>query len=292
MLVEKYNEVTAKKMRLFYNSLSEKDKRRYAAIEAEKLGHGGIQYISLLLECDEKTITKGLNELNDSNSMQQSRIRQIGGGRESKLNEYADIDKVFLAILEKNTAGSPMNEEIKWTNLTRKEIAKAMLKKGIKISINIVKKLLKKHKYVKRKALKKKSTGEHKDRNSQFEKISSLREEYEDSDNPIISIDAKKKELIGNLYREGTLETKETIEVLDHDYPSLAEAKITPYAVYDIKNNECFVNIGTSSDTSEFSCDSIKIWWNTIGKKRYPNATSILILADGGGSNSSRSHIF
>lgn len=165
-------------------------------------------------------------------------------------------------------------------------------KKGIKVSVNIVKKLLKKHGFVKRKALKKKATAKHKDRNQQFEKIAKLRTEYENSKNPIISVDAKKKEYIGNLYRDGHLETTETIEVLDHDFPNLADGKVTPYAIYDLKNNESFVNIGTSHDTSDFACDSIKIWWNTIGKKRYPHATSILILADGGGSNGSRHHVF
>ncbi len=119
-----------------------------------------------------------------------------------------------------------------------------------------------------------------------------MRNEYEKSDNPIISIDAKKKELIGNLYRDGQLECTEALEVFDHDFPDLAEEKVTPYSVYDMKNNECFVNLGTSHDTSDFACDSIRIWWNTIGKKRYRNATSILILADGGGSNSSRHHVF
>jgi hypothetical protein len=119
-----------------------------------------------------------------------------------------------------------------------------------------------------------------------------LRKEYENSPNPIISIDAKKKESIGNLYREGKLECTEAQEVFDHDYAHLAEAKVTPYAVYDMKNNECFVNLGVTADTCDFACDSIKMWWNTIGKNKFPNATSILLLADGGGSNSSRHHVF
>ena len=185
-----------------------------------------------------------------------------------------------------------MDEKIKWTNLTRGEIREKLHKKGLKVSVNIVKKLLKKHGFVKRKALKKKSTGEHKDRNQQFEKIASLRAEYEKSDNPIISVDAKKKEPISNLYRDGYLETLVPMEVFDHDFPDLAEPKVTPYAIYDLKNNESLVNIGTSPDTSDFACDSIQIWWNTLGKKRYPLATSILVLADGGGSNSSRHHVF
>lgn len=276
----------------FHKSLSEKDKRRYAAIEAIKLGHGGTSYIATVLGCDTKTIRKGISELDDEERMNQVEIRKNGGGRKSALEIYENIDQIFLEVLKNHTAGDPMDEKVKWTNLSRKEISEKMAKKGIKISKNIVKKLLKNNGYVKRKALKKTATGENKNRDKQFIKISKLREKYDSSDNPIISIDAKKKEFIGNLYREGHLECTETIEVFDHDYPHLAEFKTTPYSIYDMKNNECFVNIGTSKDTSDFACDSIKIWWNTIGKKRYPNAVSVLILADGGGSNSSRHHVF
>lgn len=280
------------KMCSLYESLSEKDRRRYAAIEAEKLGHGGIDYISNLFCCDEKTIRKGIEEFFDPTCMKKERIRDQGGGRKSKLDTYENIDEVFLTILRDHTAGDPMDEKIKWTNLGKADIGKKMKQRGIQVGRNVVKKLLKKHGYVKRKALKKTATGEHKDRDRQFKKISRLRKKYEHSENPIISVDAKKKELIGNLYREGSLECTKTIEVFDHDFPDLAEEKVTPYAVYDMKNNECFVNLGTSNDTSDFACDSIKLWWNTIGKNKYPLATSILILADGGGSNSSRHHVF
>ena len=109
-------------------------------------------------------------------------------------------------------------------------------------------------------------------------RIAKLRAEFENSNNPIISIDAKKKESIGNLYREGHQMPTETQLVFDHDFQNLAEQFVPPYAIYDLKTNESFVNIGTSCDTSDFVCDSIKIWWNTLGKKRYPDATSILIL--------------
>lgn len=291
MFIE-YSAELENNMKSLYNSLSEKDRRRYAAIEAKKLGHGGIRYIATLLGCDEKTIRKGIAELDNEECMRQATIRRSGGGRTPKLKKCPDINEVFLEILRKHTAGDPMDEKIKWTNLTRGEIRIELQKRGFKVSVNLVKKLLKKHGFVKRKALKKKSTGKHKNRNQQFEKIAKLRAEYENSNNPIISIDAKKKEFIGNLYRDGELETTETIEVFDHDFPDLAEQKATPYAIYDLKNNESFVNISTSNDTSDFVCDSIKIWWNTLGKKRYPDATSILILADSGGSNSSRHHVF
>jgi len=107
-----------------------------------------------------------------------------------------------------------------------------------------------------------------------------------------VSIDAKKKENIGNLYRDGKLECVETITVYDHDFPHLAEGKVNLYTIYDLKNNEAFVYIGTSHDTSDFVCDAIKAWWTARGKRHYPDATSLLCLADSGGSHSSRHHVF
>lgn len=108
----------------------------------------------------------------------------------------------------------------------------------------------------------------------------------------MVSVDTKKKELIGNLFREGKIYTTETVEVFDHDFPTLAEGVAIPHAVYDIARNEAYVTIGTSRDTSEFACDSIRYWWNTFGKLHYPEATSILMLMDGGGSHSSRHYLF
>jgi hypothetical protein len=291
-MLTKYSDEIEKEMRSLYESLSEKDRRRYAAIEARKLGHGGTVYIATLFDCDGKTIRKGRKELANPESFEQTTIRRLGGGRKATIPNTPDLDEIFLEILRKQTAGDPMDEKVKWTNLTRGEIREQLRKKGLKVSVNIVKKLLKKHGFVKRKALKKTSTGQPKNRDQQFKKIAKLRTKYEKSNNPIISIDAKKKEYIGNLYRDGHLETTETIEVFDHDFPNLATQKVTPYAIYDLKNNESLVNIGTSGDTSDFVCDSIKMWWNTIGKRKFPHARSILILADGGGSNSSRHHVF
>ena len=129
-------------------------------------------------------------------------------------------------------------------------------------------------------------------RNAQFERIALLKASYQSKGNPVISVDTKKKELIGNLFREGKIYTTETVEVFYHDFPSLAEGVAIPHAIYDIARNEGYVNIGTSRDTSEFACDSIRQWWNDYGKLYYPDADSILMLMDGGGSNSSRHYIF
>jgi hypothetical protein len=119
-----------------------------------------------------------------------------------------------------------------------------------------------------------------------------LKKTYQTKGNPVVSVDTKKKELIGNLFREGKIYTTETIEVLDHDFPTWAEGVAVPHAIYDIARNEAYVSIGTSRDTSEFACDSIRHWWNNFGKRHYPNANSILMLMDGGGSNSSRHYLF
>jgi hypothetical protein len=279
-------------MKEVYRNLSEKDRRLYAAVEALKLPHGGIRYISELLECDRKNILHGIKELKNPRMIQKKGIRKKGGGRKEKIKSIANIDEIFFRIIREHTAGDPMNEEIKWTNLTHKQLIEKLKFEGIFVGKSIVKKLLKKHGYVKRKAQKKESIGSCKNRNEQFEKIAMLKALYESNGNPVVSVDTKKKEFIGNLYRDGKLYCTEVIKVFDHDFPHLADGIVIPHAIYDLKNNSAFVNIGISKDTSEFACDSIKLWWNNQGRFEYPSATSILMLADCGGSNSSRHYIF
>ena len=190
-----YDDEIEKPMIQLYDSLSEKDRRRYAAVEAKKLGHGGIVYISTLFNCDYKTIRRGLDDLDDKEKMNIAEVRASGGGPKSKIDSIDGIDEIFLEILKLNTAGDPMNENVKWTHLSRAQIIKEMKKKGITVSKNIVKKLFKKHGFVKRKMQKKLATGTHKDRNEQFLKIDELREKYEKEGNPVISIDSKKKSI-------------------------------------------------------------------------------------------------
>jgi hypothetical protein len=129
-------------------------------------------------------------------------------------------------------------------------------------------------------------------RNEQFENIGRLIAEYRCTDNPIISLDAKKKEHLGNFYRAGRLYTLEEIRTYDHDFKSQASGIIIPHSLYDLHLNVGYIQLGTSHDTSEFACDSFRHWWYTYGRKLYPNATSILVLCDGGGSNSSRHYLF
>jgi hypothetical protein len=129
-------------------------------------------------------------------------------------------------------------------------------------------------------------------RNEQFENIAALKARYQVEGNPIISMDTKKKEYIGNFYRAGRLYTTETVTTYDHDFVSFAEGVIIPHALYDQQHNKGLINLGTSHDTSEFACDSLRYWWHYQGKHDYPQTTSILLLCDGGGSNNSRHYVF
>lgn len=185
-----------------------------------------------------------------------------------------------------------MREGVLWTNLSRCEISLRLAEMGTPCSRNSIKKLLKKHNLGHRKACKKKSLGNHPNRNEQIENIGKIKAKYIAVGNPVISIDTKKKELIGNFSRDGKTYTQIPVETFDHDFPSISEGKLIPHGIYDIARNEGHLNLNTSHDTSEFCCDSIAHWWKLYGHKNYPDATSILILCDGGGSNSSRSHLF
>jgi Rhodopirellula transposase DDE domain len=186
-----------------------------------------------------------------------------------------------------------MNEKIRWIKLTRVEVSIAMKKLGVEVSRNIVRKLMKKHHLVKRKMQHKKSIGKSADREEQFKNIISEKEKFMNSNNPIISIDTKKKEHVGgNLHRKGSVYCTKAIEASDHDYPYLADIKIAPHGIYDIKQNKAFIHIGVSSETAEFICDSLKNWWVNTGINDYPKANEILIFCDAGGANSYRHNIF
>ena len=185
-----------------------------------------------------------------------------------------------------------MRQEVIWTNLTPAEIAKRLDEKGTPVSVPVVRQLLVRHGYVRRKAQKKLSKSQHKDRDQQFQNIARLRAEYMASANPILSIDTKKKEFLGNLYRDGKLYTKEELRTLDHDFPSAAEGVIIPHGLYDLKRNHGHLNLGESHDTSRFACDSIAQWWQRHGVANYVQATSMLLLCDGGGSNSANRYVF
>jgi len=290
-----YEPTIEQSMKDYFETLSEKDRRRYAGVEALKLGRGGITYIAKLLVIRRKTVLKGMKEVLNLSIQEKGnkRIRKKGGGRKRYDEKHPDIDEKFLAVLKNYTAGDPMDEKVRWTNLKPWQIAKLLDDKyDIRVSLNVVRQLLKKHNYRRRKAQKRSSRKNVVHRNEQFENIIRLKDKFEAVGNPVVSMDTKKKERLGNLYRDGQLYTLEEVRTLDHDFVSYAEGIVIPHSIYDLKHNSGYINLGTSHDTSQFACDSLRNWWYNQGRALYPEATALLILCDGGGSNSSRHYIF
>jgi len=194
--MKKYPKEIEEQIKDFYKSLSEKDRRRYAGIEATKLGYGGVSYISEILKCDYGTVLKGQKELKSGLDKNERRQRREGGGRKSILLTREGIDEAFLEIVANSTAGSPMDETIKWTNLSQEEIAKRLGEKGFEVSFPIAKQLLEKHNFRRRKAFKTVSGQENiENRDEQFKNIERLKEEYQSEGNPVLSMDVKKKSL-------------------------------------------------------------------------------------------------
>jgi hypothetical protein len=197
--MESYSPEIKETMRHFYTSLNEKDRRRYAGLEALKYGHGGRQYIANVLGCSRNTVSKGAGEVSSmSKGEVEQRIRQLGGGRKPYHVTWGkELDEKFLKVLREHTAGDPMDETVRWTNLAISEIVKRLGEEhDIQVSKLVVSQLLKKHNYRRRKAQKRVSLkSEIENRNEQFENIARLKAEYEASDNPIISMDTKKKSI-------------------------------------------------------------------------------------------------
>lgn len=272
-------------MRAFFHSLRENDRRRYAAVEAAKLGHGGIEYISRVLGLDPKTIRHGQRDLADLPKGPTSRVREPGGGRKRAIDENPKIDEDFRKVLVEHTAGSPTEESLIWTDLTKTEITILMQECGSHVSVHIVDQLLDRHGFHERAALRMKPLARHPDRDAQFTVITRLKREYLASADPIVSIDLKSREPLGNFFRKGSLLTRQTIQVFDHDFLEFAQGMVLPHGIYDLKLNRGYIHLGKSHDTSEFSCDNLRDWWWRFGRAAYPKARSILVLCDGGGSN-------
>jgi hypothetical protein len=198
----------------------------------------------------------------------------------------------FQQVLHEHTAGDPMKPETLWTNLSQKDIAGRMAKLGSPVDPNIVQQLLDRFELGRRQAFKTMAMGPTRDRNDQFETIAFYKGVFLDSPDPILSIDTKKRELLGDFFRSGQTYTQETLRVYDHDFPSFATVVVIPHGLYDLKRNRGYVNLGAGPDTSEFACDSIAQWWSAEGQEAYPQARRLLLLCDGGGSNSASQYLF
>jgi hypothetical protein len=202
------------------------------------------------------------------------------------------LEEELREVIRDHTAGDPMREDAVWTYLSPPEIAERLEARGTPVCADTVRDLLGELGFVQRKAQTRLSMGATPFRNEQFEKIARLKAKYLRSDNPIVSMDTKKKEHLGNFYRDGRLYTTEVLETFDHDFPSAADGRIIPHGLFDFKRNLGHITLGFSHDTSQFACDSLAVWWRRYGQAAYPQAQSILLLCDGGGSNNARHYIF
>ena len=208
----------------------------------------------------------------------------------TKTELAADI----LSIVESHTAGSPVDEKVKWTYLKPQEIAQEYEEKhGERISKKVVKRILKQAGYVKRKPSKSIAIGKSPHRKEQFQIIKFLTSLFTKMENnPILSIDTKKKERLGLLTRGQAILSNQNVPLFDHDYDYLSEGKVVPQSIYDAKQNKGYITIGTNYETADFIADNLIWWWETFGLDLYPDATHILVLCDSGGANSYRHHAF
>jgi Rhodopirellula transposase DDE domain len=214
------------------------------------------------------------------------------GGPKKKIESLPHLHETFQEVLQPHTAGNPEREQLRWTNLSRQEIAERLQQRGFAVSTRIVEQLLDEHDYHRRQLFKTVAMGQAQQRNEQFEYIADAKQQALASGLPVLSVDTKKRELIGPFYRYGWLYSQQRLRVYDHDFPSYAEGVVIPHGLYDLRYNRGYLHLGTSRDTSEFACDCLERWWDNHGRLLYPHAVEITLLCDGGGSNNVRTYLF
>ncbi len=273
--------------------LDEKSKRLYHAAESKVIGHGGIAIVSKATGVSRTTISKGLKQLREPKSIDTKRIRKKGGGRKKAISKMPEIKTELAKLIEPALRGEP-DSPLLWTSKSLRKLSNELKMKGLNVSHNVVGKILKDEGFSLQANRKTDEGKGHPDRNAQFEYIHEKVTNYQSQNQPVISVDAKKKELVGNFKNVGKelCRKKEPEKVKAYDFPSEAEGKAIPYGVYDMTQNKGWVSVGVDHDTSEFAAETIKRWWKKMGKPFYPEAQRLLITADGGGSNSSRSRLW
>ena len=287
------SDVLETKIKQMMPKLNEKQLRQYLGSEAEALGRGGIAIIARISGKSRNTIVAGMKE-NKRVEDGIKGIRKAGGGRKSIKIKYPGISEEIERIISDTTFGNPENPLTYTTKSTRK-IQQILNETEYEVGHDVVANILKELGYSLQLNQKMLQVGEvHPDRDKQFRFINSKAKKFLKAGVPVISIDAKKKENIGNFINNGRTyrKNKDPQRVLDHDFPIKELGKVVPYGIYDIGRNEGFVNLGISSDTSEFAVESISRWWLALGKNTYPKAKKLYINCDGGGSNGSRTRLF
>jgi hypothetical protein len=269
-------------------ALNESQARWYVAREALARGRGGLKAMFELTGMSRPTILKGIRELEQRKELPRERVRQLGGGRKRLEESDPGLQAALERIMEENTAGDPMSL-LRWTNKSTVRIAEELTRLGHSVSDETVRRRLAGMGYslqANAKNLEESAAG----RDQQFRYINRQVKQYLAGQEPVLSVDTKKKERVGNFKNAGkTWRPKgQPTEVNVYDFPHLGVGPAIPYGAYDQQRNEGFVNVGISHDTAEFAVESVRRWWRWIGRRGYPTAARLLLCADGGGSNGSR----
>lgn len=276
----------------YMSQLNEKLKRRFLATKAVPLGRHGVTWVAEASGVNRDTIYKGIHELKADEQTPKGRVRKPGGGKKRLLDKEPVLLEVFDDIVEAHTAGLPQDDSVRWVSLTIPQIRGIFKERGIDISDYHVRQMVAVRGFKKRSFVKSRTLKDDKDRDAQFRKINSLTEQCLSQGIPVLSIDTKKHEMIGNFKRSGKVICKGHPKALDHDFLSFADGKIVPHVIYDIAANTGYLTIGTSHDTAKFVCDNIARVWTEHLQWQYPDADTVCLLCDGGGANSCLHHIF
>ena len=269
--------------------LNEQSLRRFVAHEAGALGHGGVSLMSRISGLARSTIYHGLSDIRDNVAVPAGRVRKAGGGRKKKSSRDPTLAADLKRLVEPVTRGDPM-QPLLWTTRSLRNLVTELAKEGHKVCPTVVSELLRGMGYSLQANNKTREGGQHIDRDAQFQYINTQATTFLAANDPVISVDTKKKELVGNFKNNGREWRRqgrpELVNIHDFIDPKLSRA--VPYGVYDITNNVGWVSVGTDHDTASFAVNAIRRWWRTMGKKRHPIAKRLMITADGGGSNGYR----
>ena len=286
-------EIIARKYSVLHSEWNERQKRLWAASEALCLGHGGVSVVSRATGLSRPTINKGIRELNHNERLPNNRVRREGGGRKKATERQPNLLPSLDALVEPTAKGDPMSP-LRWTTKSTRQLCEMLNEQGFEVSPIQTCRLLHDLEYqlsANRKSL---EGGTNPDRNTQFEFINAQAATFLKQGCPVISVDAKKKELIGNYKQNGRVwrpkGKPELVKVYDFIDKNLGKA--TPYGIYDLSKNLGWVNVGIDHDTAEFAVESIRRWHKHLGKELYPDTKDIFITADGGGSNGSRNRLW
>jgi hypothetical protein len=275
------------------DDLDERGRRRWAAVEARALGWGGITLVARATGLSDRTIRTGLKELDDPAALEASRQRRPGGGRKPHALTQPGLRDALDRLIEPTARGSPTNP-LRWTIKSTHRLAGALCAQGYRVSATAVRRLLAAMGYSLQSNRKTREGAQHPQRDDQFHYIAERVAARKRRGEPALSVDTKKKEVLGNLKNAGrTYRPKRNPEpVATHDFPDPKRGKAIPYGVYDIHGNAAGVSVGISHDTAEFAVAAIRRWWAKLGRPRYGRAKRLLVTADSGGSNGARSRLW